>query len=347
MPSAVELDMCPRAPLLLGIDGGGTKTECRLARCAGGSAETEAEKIGTGRAGPSNPRAVGMDAACAALDEAIDSAFHEAGLERTSVGACVIGLAGAGRVEVRQAVAEWAVRRQLAEIIDIVPDFELPLGALSRTAPESGRPGEIGVALISGTGSVAFGRGPSGETARAGGWGNLLGDAGSAYAIGRDAIEAACRAEDGCSCTTSLTQSLPRHFGVASIRDVADRIYASPDPRSAIAGAARIVFAESERGDEPSRKAIESARDALAGLVRALARKLALDGGPFPLALAGSVLLNNRPFADEVVAALADRMKGAPQAEFVPDPVAGAVYMAGRLLRGQNSADGGVHRAGG
>jgi N-acetylglucosamine kinase-like BadF-type ATPase len=309
--------------LLLGIDGGGTKTECWLARCRSNSADPEL--MGKGRAGPSNPRAVGLDAASAAIDAAVAAAFREAGCERSRAAACVIGLAGAAREQIRAAITAWAAQRELAATVDVVRDVELPLAA---AAPDG-----AGIALISGTGSVAFGRNLRGETARVGGWGYLLGDLGSAYAIGRVGIEEACRAADGCRMPTLLTQKIPQYFGVDSMRDVADLIYASPDPRQTIARVAPVVFAASELGDVLSQKSLDAARSVLVDMVCVLAEELELAGQPFTLALAGSVLINEPSFAQGIVAGVADICNTPLRPVLVPEPAIGAVQMALRRSR--------------
>ena len=90
-------------------------------------------------------------------------------------------------------------------------------------ALEAGAPGEPGVVIISGTGSIAYGRNAAGEAARSGGWGYVLGDEGSGYWIGRAALRAVLREADERGPKTALTPLLLEHFGVAA--------GAGPDPR--------------------------------------------------------------------------------------------------------------------
>ena len=178
----------PRSQLLLGVDGGGSKTVAWLAT---GDPGESPRTLGRGAAGPSNPLAVGFDTALANLDTAIDAAFRDAQSARCRVAAATLGLAGSDRGTVREKVEQWACGefreasgeyrgasdRQLAERVVIVHDAALVLAAAVGNSS--------GIALISGTGSLVFGRDTAGRTARAGGWGWLLGDEGSGFALRR------------------------------------------------------------------------------------------------------------------------------------------------------------------
>ncbi len=95
---------------------------------------------------------------------------------------------------------EWAARTQLAATVDVIEDAALLLAA--------GTPDGWGVAVVAGTGSMAFARAADGRTARAGGWGPLLGDEGSGYAIALAGLRAAARAADGRAPATPLTDRL-------------------------------------------------------------------------------------------------------------------------------------------
>ena len=152
--------------LFLGVDGGGTSTTAWLADSAG-------RVLGRGVAGPSNAKAISLDAAPGeALDHAIRSAFFEAGIEIRPVAVACLGLAGFDRPDDRRRLEAWAA----------VSPWNGRLASWSMTAIWSsrrGRPdGFRGVGLIAGTGSIAVGRDREGRTARAGGWGYLFGDEG-------------------------------------------------------------------------------------------------------------------------------------------------------------------------
>ena len=132
----------------MGVDGGGTATEAWLA-------EPGLRVIGRGTSGPSNAKAVGLDAARRALDAAIGAAFQDAGLEPAPVEAACLGLAGFDRPDDRKILIGWADEARLAHRLVLVNDGDLVVAA--------GTPEGWGVGVIAGTGSIAVGRTPDGR----------------------------------------------------------------------------------------------------------------------------------------------------------------------------------------
>jgi N-acetylglucosamine kinase-like BadF-type ATPase len=305
--------------LVLGIDGGGSKTDAWLAflgGCSGGVA------LGRGRAGPGNPRAVGFEAAEANILTAIEAAFHSAGLPRAAVAAACFGLAGAGREEEQQRIIEWAKRQGIAPMLRVTGDAEPVLAAAS--------PDNCGIALICGTGSFAWGRNAAGETARCGGWGYLVGDEGSGYAIARAGLLAAFRAADGRGPETSLLPAFLTHFRADSAGELVPHLYAAEMTRQRLAGLATIVFAAAQE-DEVARKLLVQSAGDLAELVAALAGRLGFIESGFPLALAGGVALHQPLLGDLLAASLADRGCRPSSVVLVESPVSGAVALARQL----------------
>src|SRR5207244_11602264 len=96
-------------------------------------------------------------------------------LPRVPVAAACLGLAGAARPEDQKVIQDWARAVSLAQAVEVTTDAAILLAA--------GTPEGWGLALVAGTGSIAYGRTADGRTARAGGWGYLMGDEGSAYAM--------------------------------------------------------------------------------------------------------------------------------------------------------------------
>ena len=156
--------------LVLGIDGGGSHTVAILAQREDGG-----KILGRALVGPSNIQAVGEERAFQALDEAVAQAFAKAGRPRGRVGAAALGLAGVDHAESVAVVCAWCDRAQLAQHVEITNDSILLLAG--------GTPEGWGLAVIAGTGSIAMGRTREGRFDHSGGWGYLLGDEGSAYAL--------------------------------------------------------------------------------------------------------------------------------------------------------------------
>src|SRR5260221_4321390 len=181
--------------LILGIDGGGSHTVALLAEKADGG-----RILGRGTAGPSNMQAVGEERALRALDEAVGQAFDAAQRTRGTVAAAALGLAGVDHPEAAAVVQAWTATARLAEAVSVANDATLLL--------EAGTPDGWGLAVIAGTGSIAFGRSPEGKLDRSGGWGYLLGDEGSAYALALAGTRAVARSSDGSIPSTQLTEQL-------------------------------------------------------------------------------------------------------------------------------------------
>src|SRR5205085_2564078 len=207
----------PSEELYLGIDGGGTHTVALLAGYGGAI-------LGRGAAGPSNRQAGGAGRALAALDEAVRAAFAAAGRTRGPVASACLGLAGADRPEDQAVIREWAERVRLAGQVEVTSDAAILLAA--------GTPEGWGLVLIAGTGSIAFGRAADGRRARAGGWGHLLGDEGSAYALVMAALQAVARAADGRGPATGLTERLLARLGVSQPQGLITAVYRSGRDRA-------------------------------------------------------------------------------------------------------------------
>jgi N-acetylglucosamine kinase-like BadF-type ATPase len=271
--------MTPSRPeLILGIDGGGSKTIALLA-------DLDGRVLGRGTAGSSNYQGVGAEAAQAALSRAIRAAFAAAEVPPGPIRAACLGLAGVDRPEDRALFEAWAARAAPGVPTLIVNDAELVLAA--------GTPEGWGAALICGTGSIAVGRDRAGQMARAGGWGHLLGDEGSGYAIGSAALRAVTRASDGRAPQTALTAAVLSHWSLATPEDLISHVYQAHVTTPHIAALTPLVEAAAVEGDEVALGILADAGRELALAVKAVVQQLALSN-PVPCALAGGVILNSR-----------------------------------------------------
>jgi N-acetylglucosamine kinase-like BadF-type ATPase len=321
--------MLPNDDLVLGIDGGGSKTAAWIARCR---ADGETAVIGRGSAGGSNPQAVGLQPALENLSLAVEAARKEAGVSPGPLAAGVLGLAGSDRAEIRQPIVRWAEEHGVARRFRVDHDALPVLAAGSAEA--------WGVALIAGTGSFAFGQDRQGRTARAGGWGFLLGDEGSGYAIARAGLRAAFQAADGRGRATRLLDDLLLRLQCSQATDLVPAIYRFANDPGAVAALSPLVFAAAESGDEVAAWIIAVEGRELAAMVGAVATKLDFGAGPFPLAMAGGVLLGNRLLCETLQAGAAEHGLRVSPVVPVPHPVAGAVQLAARL---RAESEGAVH----
>ena len=271
----------PHPPLFLGVDGGGTKTLAVVVDAAG-------RERGRGMAGGANYNALGLDAALANLHAAVRAALAAA--QATPPAAIAwIGLAGVDRAADRALLLPHLA--PLARAVHLSNDAELALSALTAG---------VGVALIAGTGSIALGRDPAGVTARAGGWGHILGDEGSGYDIGRRALQAALRASDGRGPTASLLPRILARWELPTADALLNRVYPAGD-KADIAALAPLVLDAAADGDAVARAIIRRAAAELAVAASAVARALTFHDGRVPLALGGALLVHAVPLREEVL----------------------------------------------
>ncbi|MDH5412195.1 MAG: N-acetylglucosamine kinase, partial [Alphaproteobacteria bacterium] len=195
--------------LILGVDGGGSKTAARIAVV---DSDGELRVLGEGHGGPSNARAVGQAHAEINLNVAVDAAHNMAGTAGEEIEYAVLGLAGSSLPDIRSFIENWAERRALANTVDIVHDADPVLAV--------GAPGGNGIALIVGTGSAAIGCSSDGRRLVTGGWGHWFGDVGSGYDLGRRALAAVADAVDGVGPKTLLVERILQRLNTDNPREM-------------------------------------------------------------------------------------------------------------------------------
>lgn len=313
--------------LVLGIDGGGSKTAVRIAVI---DDDGKLDVLGHGHGGPSNMRAVGRAHAEINLDVAVDAALAAAGTANETIDCAVLGLAGSSLPDVQSSIQAWAKKRALANAIDIVHDAEPVLAA--------GVPGGIGIALIVGTGSAAVGRNSEGESIVAGGWGHWFGDAGSGYDIGRRALAAVADATDGVGSETELVDRILKQLQTTNPREMLMRLGRSGDMSREIASLAPTVLHAAEDGDATSIQIVTAAASGPAQLVRATAWRLGFRKG-VPLAIAGGIVCSNAMYRDVMLNALRELGTEPVTVAVVHDPVEGCLLMARDRLLGATDSE--------
>jgi len=308
--------------LVLAVDAGGTKTSAWLADARRADAPVI---LGRGRATSANPLSIGFAAATRAIAEAIDQARHEGGRPATRVRRAVLSVAGTADVAIRAQFLAWARAEDLAEQVAVVTDM-LPVLA-------AGAADCCGVALVAGTGSVAFARDSSGRTARCGGWGFLLGDDGSGYAIGRAALRHALEHLEIGRGASRLAERVLQLLESASVAAVTAAIYQSADPRAAIAALAPVVVELAAEGDTVALTIVTDAARDLAELVARAARSVGLDAEPLVVAGTGGVLVGSTQLQDQLRTELG-QLSLTCELRIVDEPLAGCIRLAGRECAG-------------
>jgi N-acetylglucosamine kinase-like BadF-type ATPase len=234
-------------------------------------------------------------------------------------------LAGADREQDRKLIREWAERTGLATHVEVTGDAQILLTA--------GTPDGSGVAIIAGTGSIAIGRHADGRFARAGGWGYLLGDEGSGYALVMDALKAIVRSADGVEPPTSLTERLLTAMDLKQPIDLIPAVYRGGWDRTALSALAPHVLAAAEAGDPAAVRIVAAESEELARAAARVVEALGLDPKAVPLALAGGTLLGSDAYRGRLLAALANRGIRAEPVSLVREPALGAVRLASAACR--------------
>jgi glucosamine kinase len=272
--------------LFVGIDGGGT-------RAVASATDAEGRELARVEGGAGLVRADEPTAGAAALADLAASALRAAGAELPAAGLCC-ALAGAGREEVCVALAAALQREAVAERIRITTDADAAFHDAFGTG--------AGILVIAGTGSIAWGRGEDGRRARAGGWGALLGDEGSGYALGLGALRAAARAHDGREPATTLLDAVLAHTALPAPESLI--AWGASATKADIAALAPAVFAAAEGGDGAARALVAEGARSLASLVGALHARLAPWSEPPEVAFSGGLVAPERPLRSAALEAL-------------------------------------------
>ena len=268
---------------VIGIDGGGTKT--RLAVCAPDGTLLRRETLGA-----FNLSAIGEDGFRRRTEEILALCGDMRGCGAICVGGA--GVSGAAAGEILR--AELAAHGFAGKLL-LCGDHEIALAGAMQTP---------GCVLIAGTGSVCYGKNAAGETFRCGGGGHIIDDPGSGYTLGRDALAAALRTEDGRLSENALHAAVMDAVGGHDIQGIFDFVYFSRRGKSDIAALAPLVLRCAEQGDAVSLAILRRGAAELARLVSAVTGRLGLDKKS-PCALAGGLLAENNIYRRTVCEALA------------------------------------------
>ena len=297
-------------PAALAVDAGQTEIRAALANERGPRASTAP---GVPRLGP----AAGADDVAARLLAAVTGL----GPLPAPVPPAGIGLSGfeaASEEDLRRVDA--LLRRELGlERVAIASDgLTSLLGALGE------RPGAV---VAAGTGAVCVARRDE-RLVKVDGWGSLLGDAGSGFAIGRAGLDAALRAADGRGGPTALLEAAERRF--APLPDLPERVYGAQVPTRAIAGFATDVAGEATAGDGVARRVLREAARELALSADAALARLFEPGEETAVSYAGNVFLAGALLLEPFEQALLERRPGARVVPPRGDALAGAALLAER-----------------
>jgi N-acetylglucosamine kinase len=295
----------------IGVDGGGTTTRAVVI-------DESLNVLGRGEAGSSNHYSVGPERAIENIRRAVDSALSNAQVLAREVEGWGLGLAGACTA------SEQDLLRPRLEAI--APGTRVLVDEDAAAAQSGAFGGGEGVVCIAGTGANCFGINVAGERARADGLGPLLGDRGSGYSIGENALRAICEAYDSSGPATTLLQPVLQAMGVTSVDELVQTVYQPDFKRDRVAAVFPVVLEHARQGDAVAIGLLENAGAALAASTAAILRKLGLSR----VAVTGGVLTLESPVRERFSGALQEVVPGVS----IESPQYDAAIGAALLLKG-------------
>lgn len=292
--------------LVLGLDGGGSKTLAALA-------DAEGAIVGAARGAGINP----MDNPDWRRE--LGAVVVAVGAEPAAITAAAFGLPAYGEVAAVARTQEAAVAELLGHgRADILNDVDLAqYGAFA---------GEPGILILSGSGSMAWARDGEGRSHRVGGWGEAIGDEGSAFWIGMRAIALVSQDIDGRARAPGLRAALFGHLGldpVAPMDSLTAWVAGLAHRRSGVAALAELVATRAAAGDADAVAILDAAADELARHVTAIAGQVP-SGTELPWSYAGGT------FRSPLLLAAVERRIGRPPLPPRLPPFGGALLHAAR-----------------
>jgi N-acetylglucosamine kinase-like BadF-type ATPase len=263
---------------VIGIDGGGTKTQVVLA-------DRNGNVLTNLRYGSTNPNAVPENELSKTFQNIFQDIEDRVPNSLKQVGSVFAGVSGAGTKESGLHITNMITPFFLSQTkIKVVPD--------SINALYSGTFGKPGIVQISGTGSITYGINRNKEEDRVGGWGYLLGDEGSGYDVGNKGIAAALRYVDGRGPKTILFDMLFDLFKVRTGRELIDKIYHAQSPRLTISQTSRLVFDAYEKNDAIAVEILRNVANEITHSIITLDQKLFKEEEKVEVILCGGLFSN-------------------------------------------------------
>ena len=297
---------------IIGIDGGGTKTRLLMTDAAG-------NLIVESESGSSNINADGYDRVRQVLQELAASAVKKAGMAPSGCISLCMGAAGAGRIKEKDAIKEI--------FKDIGFNCRLEVTDDVTTAFYGGLDGNVGVMVISGTGSICLGRNEKGEMCRCGGWGHIMGDEGSGYDIGRGILNSIMRGYDGREPQSSMTPMVLKFLNLGGPEDLIEYIYRSGAGKKEIAALSVFADAGCATGDAATVSIIEHSAQELHLAVVTVVSRLGFTGA-LEVCTGGGVLAGSEHLRESLIKLLSRSHPGVCVIPMRKDAVWGAVNIA-------------------
>jgi N-acetylglucosamine kinase-like BadF-type ATPase len=301
---------------LIGIDGGGTKTDCAIADLSGKIIHQSAGR-------PSNFLIIGVEEAIENIFALIEENLFALEGDFADVKQIVIGVAGAGREEDATLLEKGF--KDYAELegihfkgVKVLSDAHIAL--------EGAFPDSAGCILIAGTGSILFGKDEKGVIHRVGGFGRMIGDEGSGYSIGRKALNGVSKASDGRGEETLISELLNAKMSSGSANGIINKVYKE---KLDVASVAKIVIQAAEEGDPIAEDILDEEADELVLHIKSLINKI--HNNKLNVSFSGSLIDNKNFYSDLLKRKIKSSLPHVTVVKPFASPVTGAILLAKRI----------------
>lgn len=299
---------------VIGLDGGGTKTKVLIA-------DRNKRILDSFLAGAINYNGSEKEFIDKNIQTIFQTIIDKGYASKDCIGIC-IGTAGISNPLVHQYIKSIIALFDYSCPVSIVGDSEAALaGALLQSE---------GMILIAGTGSICFAKDEKGNSYRTGGYGHLIDDEGSGYAIGRDILSAVVRAHDKRSEATVLTKLVFEYLKIETIEELIRFVYNPNNNKKDIAKLSRLIEKAYNLQDKAAIAIVDKCVLELMKLTKPILRKMKEDCS---IAFSGSVLLNNKDIYDKLYKKLKEEHPFVTIAKPKNDAAFGAVILATQLIK--------------
>ena len=298
---------------VIGIDGGGTKTLLKIA-------DLEGHLLTQYEGGPSNINSMNRLRIASTIIEDISRGLSGINENLKNCRVLCIGTAGIDRPDDKRIVEDI--------IRDTGYDGETIITNDAVTALYGAVGSGEGIILISGTGSICYGRNLQGEVYRTGGWGHIIGDAGSGYYIGINALNAIMKSYDGREGGTLLTKMVLEYLKLKNPESLIEYVYRSGAGKKQIAGIAKVVDEAYKAGDKKAGEILKRASLELYSCCRTVIDRLGFKDVNVTICVSGSVITKNRYILGQFVSMIKKSYPKAKVSYPKNDAAWGAVQIA-------------------
>ncbi|QIC05935.1 N-acetylglucosamine kinase [Brevibacillus sp. 7WMA2] len=313
---------------LLAVDGGGTKSLAMFVNY-------NQQVLGTGVAGSCNYHGKGVESATYELKLAIQRAINEAMPTQVQnhsqinaplqVDCAVFGIAGLDTSYDRALIVKL-VNQVLfdlnIQIKKLIVENDCVAALLGATR------GKPGILAIAGTGSIVCGIGKDGKRSRVGGWGHLVGDEGSGYWIGKQALTAIFQASDGRSDATLLAEEVLTYLQIEDVEQLFHWVYNEKTYSvDRVGELSRLVSRAAHQGDQTAHRILERATDELFAGIKTVMDQLDLQELACQVILQGGVLKHEPLVRQRLIQSISEYAPQAIVDDNEQEPIQGVIAM--------------------